>query len=229
MIRKKRAVITLLAVLLILCVTAGVTFAYLGGVTKAQQNMFTPADNIRARLIEPNWNEKEGLKLVPGKTIPKDPMITNTGQTDEYVAIRLTFLDKDDVPLPDSKLLQLLNLLDMAWSDKWHLCDTDTLVVNGSGEITAVSQPLVFYYEDILLPGKVTDAIFSSIRVHDESDGLTETQWRWLQGIVIEDGEIVSDPDGIGGLSIKVEGAAVQSVGFADAVSAADTLQTLFP
>jgi len=227
--KNRKFVIPVLSVLFVLCVTVGSTFAILGGVIGERRNVFTPAENIRAILTEPNWDAAEGLKLVPGKIIRKDPMITNTGKTDEYVAIRLTFLDKNDAPISNTNLVKLLNLLEITWSDQWTLC-SGTLTT-AAGKITAVTQPLVFYYQDILATANVSDPVFSSIRVKDKYDGsLTEADLRWLQGIFIDgDGNIIPDPGGVGNFSIKVEGAAVQAVGFANAADAANTLKSMFP
>jgi hypothetical protein len=65
--------------------------------------------------------------------------------------------------------------------------------------------------------------------MHDKSDGLTEMQLRWLQGIKIVNGDIEPDTDGIGYCSIKIEGAAVQAHGFADAAAAESALKALCP
>ena len=231
--KNRKFAITLLSVLFVLCVTVGSTFAALGGTTGELQNVFTPAKNIRAALTEPNWNAAEGLKLVPGKTVRKDPMITNTGRIDEYAAIRLTFLDGNDDPISGTDMVRLLNLLEITWSSKWILCGGTLTSV--SGEITAVTQPLVFYYQETLTPAQVSDPIFSSIRVKDKitdagGNPPAETDLRWLQGITVNAaGNIVPDPDGIGSFRIKVEGAAVQTVGFIDVADAAGTLKSMFP
>jgi len=223
----RKTVIALILILLVICATAGGTLAYLGSVTGEKENVFTGAENIRARLSEPNWEEAEGLKLVPGKKVKKDPMITNTGMTDEYAAIRLTFQDKEGETLSDPDLKSLLNLLDITWNSKWKLCG-GTMTIT-SGEVTAMEQPLIFYYEEALSPGEISDPVFSNIRVKDQSDGLTEQQLRWLQGIKIVNGEIKTDTSGIGSFAIQAEGSAVQALGFADAAAAADSLKALFP
>jgi len=227
--KNKRFIITLFSLLLMLCITAGTTLAWLSTSTGEQSNVFTGAEDIRARLSEPNWDEAKGLALVPGKTVNKDPMITNTGQTEEYVALRLTFLHEEDgAALSQDDLLKLINLIEISWDSKWKLYD-GVMTVNASGEVTAITQPLIFYYDESLAAGKISDPIFSSIRVKTKSDGLTEAELRWLQGIKIEDGEVKEDPNGLGGFHLKIEGAAVQSVSFRDALEAAPVLKSLFP
>ena len=206
--------IAVLSLVIILGAGTGSALAYYNSVTEEKRNVFISAENIRARLIEPNWDAQEGLKLVPGKTVPKDPMVVNTGETAEYVAIRLTFLDASGNPLEKEKLEKLLGLADITWNSQWK-ADPDN--------------PMLFYYQSILSPGQTSDPLFSSIRCRDESGGLTEEELRWLQGIKIVNGIIVSDPDGIGYCSIKVEGAAVQAVGLVDAAAAESALAALFP
>lgn len=224
----KRALIAALASVMVLCLGVGSAFAYYNSVTQEKTNVFSPAENIRAKLIEPNWNPQEGLKLVPGKTVPKDPMVVNTCEIDEYVAIRLTFIGADTDPLSDTDLRKLLNLLEITWNGQWS-ADQATITLSGSGEALTVAQPLLFYYQDILLSGQTSGPVFSSIRCHDENDGLAESELRWLQGVKIENGVIVPDLDGIGYCSIKVEGAAVQAHGFANAAAAESELRSLFP
>jgi len=224
----RRALIAALASVMVLCLGVGSAFAYYNSVTEEKTNLFSPAENIRAKLIEPNWNPQEGLRLVPGKTVPKDPMVVNTCEIDEYVAIRLTFLGADTDPLSDEDLLELLNLLDITWNSRWK-ADPATITFDGSGKVLTAAQPLLFYYQDILSPGQTSEPVFSSIRCHDENDGLTEAKLRWLQGIQIAHGSIVPDLAGIEYCSIKVEGAAVQALGFANAEAAEGALKSLFP
>ena len=227
--KRRRPMVTFLTVLLVVCAVTGIALAGLSSVTNEETNVFTPSDNIRASLSEPNWNAQEGLKLVPGKTVSKDPMITNTGQVSEYAAIRLTFQYQDGTTaMSGADLLRLLNLLEISWSDKWVLCG-GTMVIGGTGEVTSVTQPLIFYYTESLSSGEVSAPVFSSIRVKDKSDGLTEADLRWLQAIKIEAGEIIDDPAGLGRFHILVEGAAVQTQSYPDAAGAASALKGLFP
>lgn len=223
----KKLVITLLLMTFVMLVTVSGTFAYLNSITKEEENIFTLAENIRARLTEPNWDAAEGLIMVPGKRVSKDPMITNTGQIDEYVSIRLIFQYADGSDMSDTDLLKLLNLIEITWNDKWKLHD-GTLAMDASGTVTAVTNPFIFYYDEVLSPGEVSEPIFDSIRVKTKSDGLTEAELRWLQAVEIVNGNIVTNPDGLGTFHIRIEGSAVQSLGFTDASGAANTLRDLF-
>lgn len=239
----KKLTLTLLCVILIGVITAGTTFAYLTSATEEAQNVFTSAENIRATLTEPNWDEAEGIRLVPGKEIRKDPMITNICKIDEYVALRLTFQygenicdddactdpDNDGGTMSQADLLKLLNLVEIDWNSKWNLHE-GTLDIDGGGKVTDVTPTLVFYYEDLVSPGKNTAPIFESIRIKTKDGGMTELDLRWLQSVKItENGDVIHDPGGLGGIHIKIEGSAIQTLGFDSAADAADALAGLFP
>lgn len=213
---------------LVFCITGVLVYAYMSSVTKEVSNVFTPGDNIRARLSEPNWEEEEGEDLVPGKTVRKDPVITNTCAVSEYVAIRLTFQYADEATMSAADTLRLVNLLEISWNSSWVLGE-GTYTADSSGKVTGITPTLVFYYNQILNAGEVSEPLFGSIRIKNEGDGLKEADLRWLQGIKIVDGETVEDSEGLGGFHIYIEGAAVQSLGYTDAVGASSALKALFP
>jgi hypothetical protein len=221
MIKRKRMTLALLAAALVAAAALGATLAALGATTDQQENMFTPSENISAKLSEPNWDPDEGIRLVPGKRVPKDPMITNTSRVDEYVAIRLVFLDSDGTPMDDTTLNELLRWLEIDWNTgagpgKWTLFEGEN-VPSAPPAPPAATQPMAFYYNDALAPGQASEALFDSVRVKNEFDdpGLTEADLRFLEGL--------------GRFSVTIEGAAVQTAGFADAAAASETLYALFP
>lgn len=219
--KRQKPIIPILSIILLICIAVGTTSAVLGSITNSKRNIFLPSDNIRTTLAEPNWDSSQGLDLVPGRVINKDPIVTNKAETDIYVSINLTFERADGKVISDEELLRFLNLTEITWNNKWKLC-------NGTLSQETVNQPLIFYYEDKLLPGGVTEPIFSTIRIKDKSDGLTENDLRWLQAVKIEDGKIVADITGLGNLHIIVDSVAVQAIGFADAQSASTELIKLF-
>ena len=219
--KNKKIMTVILSILLVTVITTGIVIASLGGVTQDKKNIFTPGNNIHAKLIEPNWNPAEGLKLVPGTVIRKDPMIVNSCKVDEYVALKLTFQYKNGTTMSGADVRKLLDLLVIDWNPNW-------VIASGNPSASPAVQPLVYYYNGVLGAGQTTPALFSSIRVKDEADGLTELQLRWLQGVKIESGSIVADPTGLGGFEIKIEGAAIQTEGTVNAAAAAPTLIGLF-
>ena len=215
---KKTLLVTLLTVLLIAVIGTGSTLAYYSAGAGEANNVFSFSEDIRARLTEPNWDVAEGKKMVPGKEIAKDPMITNTCKTEEYVAIKLTFQNSaKTAKLSDSDYTKLMSLLVIDWNT------ADWTVLSGAG-----TKEQVWIYNGVLTAGKVSTPVFHSIRVKTKADGITEADLRWLQEIKIVDGDIVTDIAGLGGFNLKVEGAAVQASGYANASAAGSTLASLF-
>ena len=226
LLKKRKLVLLSLAIAFVLLAAAAPALAMLNSVTVVKTNAFTPEEEIRAVLREPNWTgaeKTEALTLVPGKEVRKDPMITNTCGIEEYAAMRLVFRYGDGTAkLSGTDLRKLLRLLEIDWNSDWILC-------TGSTAAASAEQPLVFYCNGVLAPGKTTPPLFSAIRVKDQSNGMTEADLRWLQGIKITNGAIVNDPGGIGTFNIKIEGAAIQALGYSGAAAAQDDLKALFP
>lgn len=219
--RTKPLLIAILCIMLVAVVSIGSTLAYNSASAGSKLNVFSFSENIVADLTEPNWNEDEGLKLVPGKKIDKDPMITNTSQMAEYAAIKLTFQVKDkSAALSTADYIKLMNLIVIDWNVGTG--DTEWTAVSGAGTPSAV-----YVYNKELTPGEISVPIFNSIRVKTKADGLTEEQLRWLQGVRIENGEIVVDDTALGGLNIKVEGAVVHADGYESAGNASAALASL--
>jgi hypothetical protein len=207
--RQKYLTIILLSLALFITIACAVTFAALGSTTDSKSNMFSPAENITARLSEPNWEAAEAIKLVPGKTVKKDPMITNTSSVDEYVAIRITFIHENGTVMDSVTATKLLKWLEIDWSSHWEIAD-------GALE-PAVSQPIVFYYTEHVAPGQTTLPLFNSVYVRDKYDtpALSEADLDFLVGL--------------GRFKIQIEGAAIQTQGFSDAADASTELVGLFP
>ena len=216
---RRKPLLFLLCLLLVGVIATGSSLAYLHAMTRDYQNAFSLAgEDLRARLTEPNWDAAEGLKLVPGKTIRKDPIVTNTSKNQsEYVAMRVTFLGSGGTPFGSADLLRLLNLMKIHGLDsQWVLCQGTYTVTAGS--VATVTQPLIFYYNQPIAPSEVTDPLFTGLRVqnkYDSVNAMTEADLNWLKFL--------------GTIEIRLEGAAVDAASFANAAAAASTLVGLFP
>ena len=80
------------AVVLVAAVSVSFTLAYLTAQTKVLDNQFTASGGITGEVLEPKFDEKEANKYLPGKEVPKDPMIQNeTTDASVYVGARLDF------------------------------------------------------------------------------------------------------------------------------------------
>jgi len=161
-------------------IALGGTTAFLFSRTDTKTNVFSFADNIAGYLEEPSWDPSNGENLVPRVKIEKDPQITNTSNNGlyEYAAIRLTFVDGAGFSLDNTDLVKLLNLIDIEWGGNWTLI-SGTITENASGVVTAVTQPLIYSFDEILPPGVTTDPIFYSVTV---KSSITPEELEWLRG-----------------------------------------------
>lgn len=199
---KRKGLIAFLSIALVAVMTAGFTFAYLTGNAGETTNVFTFSDNIRGQLDEPNWDPDQGSKVLPGMTLRKDPMITNTSDNgvSEYAAIMVTFQPGDGASyasgtvLTDEDTAKLLSLIDVDWNqDAWTLIgaygdsNTWTAVADGNETTVKAMNNQVWVYKNAIAPGEVTTPLFNSITIHSD---MADTDMAWLSGVTLD-----HDPD----------------------------------
>lgn len=90
--KKKSLVSMLIALSLVAVIMIGATLAYLTDTTDDVVNTFT-IGNVNIDLTEPSWNPEDAENLEPGAEVAKDPIVTNTGKNDGYVAITVTGME----------------------------------------------------------------------------------------------------------------------------------------
>ena len=69
--------------MLMFLLLVGSTMAFLVD-TDTKSNVFT-FGNVDVEISEPHWVPADGLNIIPGQTLLKDPKVTNTGSTNAYV------------------------------------------------------------------------------------------------------------------------------------------------
>lgn len=170
MTKKKKGLIAALSITLVAVIAAGTTLAYLFNKTEEAVNVFTFADNVRAELDEPSWDPEEGLDLVPGAQMDKDPQITNTSKNavDEYAAIKITFQKGDGTTLTDEEAEKLMGLITIDWSKNWTQ-------ITG----TTASAERIFRFNEILNPNVTSDPLFYSVGINMD---ITSEEQLWLAG-----------------------------------------------
>lgn len=84
--RKKSLLSMLVALSLVAVIMVGATLAYLTDKTDEVVNTFT-IGNVDIDLTEPSWDPNNAQDLEPGAEVAKDPIVTNTGKNDAYVAV----------------------------------------------------------------------------------------------------------------------------------------------
>lgn len=170
----KKKTLALLSIALAVVIAVGATLAYLATKTGEVSNMFTFADNIRAKLEEPNWNPQEGGSLIPGYEVKKDPIITNISDNgvNEFAAIKVSFTDGVGNKLDSTAAGRLLGMLEITWNSDWAL---------KSGTLTDAEQ--VYIYNQSLTPGQVSSPVFSSVKIKSD---ISDEDYAWLSGIIMD-------------------------------------------
>ena len=82
---KKKTIIASGVLLLVLLI--GGMVAYFTD-TKTTTNTFT-IGSVEITLSEPNWDANDAQNVMPGEVITKDPTVTNTGDNDAYVFLKV--------------------------------------------------------------------------------------------------------------------------------------------
>ncbi|MDL2258822.1 SipW-dependent-type signal peptide-containing protein [Eubacteriales bacterium OttesenSCG-928-K08] len=224
---KSKRIKVVLVMLTIALLAVGGTYAYFTDIAEAT-NMFVYTTDIDAELYEPNWDPDKGLKIQPDTSIPKDPQIKNECQIDEYVGMKLTFRDGFGTTLNQAQMDVLLTLIDIQYYDGNNALQDgyNPLWIAFEGSTTTPVQ--YFYYDAILQPNVSTAPIFDVVTF---KRSITNEQYAWLNGSAAYDHD--NDPATpaiaqlIKGLEIYVEGAAIQSAGFANGGETTIELKTL--
>ncbi len=125
----------------------------------------------------------EAKGMIPGKTADKDPIVRNSCDEDEWVALKLTFVYSGTAnKLSAADLAKVSDIITLDYNtEDWEL-------------ITDDDGAMVYYYKNKLAPGTDTSAIFSKVSV---SYSATNEQIK-----VLED---------MGGFSLRIQGFAAQT------------------
>lgn len=204
--KKSRMILTVLAVILCVGIAGtGISFAFLTGQKKiTNQFSFVGEDGLDGILTEPHWNPDNGLLVIPGEDIPKDPQVTNTSKIDMdgLIALQVEFVYGKNCP-DQAKAGQALSEEDMA-----SLCDVYRIDWNAdsmgdwvrfAGE-TAADQTQRFYYKSVLKrnfpnQGDTTIPLFTKLTVPGD---VNKKRYSHIQEI--------------GGFDIRISGTMIQQM-----------------
>ncbi len=162
MARKKSRLFLIVLIVLVIVVSAsvGVTMSVLVTNTAGKSNVFT-FGNVGVSVTEEKWSKlSDDDKIVyQGKTVPKDPKITNTGSTELYAYFKvrvptanIRLVNDDETVAAPSK--QYLFSYDV--NSNWTLIDTDD-----SNEDYEVR--LYAYTKGPLASGESTNTLFDEV------------------------------------------------------------------
>lgn len=166
---------------------------------------------------ETPYGDTAAQKMVPGAKAAKNPIITNTGEMDEWVAAKVTFVYGEDASdgkagklISDEDFNKIKDIIEIEWGTttstatsvtgdegKWYLKEGAPSEKDfGASNYT---EQMTFYYDTALdtESKKVTTPIFKSIKL---SDAATTEQVKKLEDM--------------GGFAIWIEGYAVQKSEF---------------
>lgn len=146
---------------------AGVTGAYLTDRTPQRNNVVT-LGHVGIVLSEQGWIEGEPQLLNPEGALKKEPIVTNTGNSEAWVRLRVA-LDSNTLTLLRRGELTIggVNTEAFGW-DK-----TPDSLKNLSSEAAARGIEIVATYKSKLPPGGVTPPIFKTLTL---GSGYTERE-----------------------------------------------------
>lgn len=195
---KKKLVATVIAAALVASVGIGSTLAYLHDVTDTPTiNTFTIGD-VEIDLDEPSWQPVKGEDMLPGATVNKNPIVTNVGQTEAFIGIRVDGMEElvaqgflvksnsnnaalDAVYDKDGKLTGASAMF--AWNPLYTLVDAAGVAVTTAtenvltyGELAALDvDTLYFAYEKAIAAGAQTESLFDTVKLDTDVLGATSS------------------------------------------------------
>lgn len=176
--KKNMMFIVLIFALSIVVAGLGVTLAFLTKNTEKRANLFT-FGNVSIELTEDEWNKlpPEDKIIYPEKTIPKDPVITNTGKNDAYVYMEVkvpmakvrTYDEKGGI---NDAAMQELFKFDVNQDSRWQLLE-DVEDMEESSEYNNYTVYL-YVYNQSLSPTESTPPLFDEVKVIPMLEGELE-------------------------------------------------------
>lgn len=218
--KNKKVITCLVAAGLVACIGAGSTLAYLQDETDVIKNTFTIGD-VKIDLDEPEWNPVNAEDMLPGASVDKNPLVTNVGQTDAFIGIRLDgvkelvekgFLiksDSNDAVLDavdsnaDEKVFEAAETSKVfAWNHDFTLVDAEgnkldqgadnVLTLSEIKELCGTDDVLYFAYETVVAPGAQTKTLFDEVKLDADVIG-APSSYTIVKHFVDADDEILTE------------------------------------
>ncbi len=161
----KKGFKSFISLLLVAAIVITGALAYLTA-TDSKTNTFT-VGNVAIELTEPNWVDANGLNIVPGETVAKDPTIKNTGRNDAYVYAMITIPKADGVDVNENGTVTSQDdyqLFTYEVNEGWTLIDSKV----DSGD---VNNYYLYAYNTALTPDQSTPAVFDEVTFGNITEG----------------------------------------------------------
>lgn len=129
-----------------------------------ESNVFT-VGNVEVELKEPNWDEENGVDVLPLNKITKDPTIKNTGSADAFVYMLVSVPKADDIKTRENGVTSTVNdfqLFEYAINQGWTLIDSKI-------DTSDKNNYYLYAYTSALSPDTETPALFNEFTVRDLS------------------------------------------------------------
>lgn len=151
--RKKSLISMVVALSLVAVIMVGATLAYLTAKTDDVVNTFT-IGKVDIKLTEPSWDPNNATNLEPGAEVAKDPIVTNVGKNDAYVAVLVTGMDD-----------MIAAGFEAVVNDGWVLMNEDgTPVADWDGKLV---DGVYAYTVKALAPKEVSASLFDYVKFTD--------------------------------------------------------------
>lgn len=210
--KKKSLASMLIALGLVGVIMIGATMAYLTDKTDDVVNTFT-IGRVNIDLTEPSWNPEDAEDLEPGAEIAKDPIVTNNGKNDAYVAVQVTGMEAMRAAGFEAGMADADGNFTAGVNEGWVLVDENgNAVVDWDGSLVDG----IYAYNAVLAKDEVTAPIFNTVVFTDNGT--------YNQNFTIN--EVANDPaDEAAGTHFEVEGVDGQTFAtYEEAKAYVDTL-----
>ena len=136
--------------MLLFLLAVGSTMAFITD-TDSKTNKFS-FGNVEVTITEPNWVPANGLNVVPGQTIAKDPLLTNTGSTNAYVFLEVA------IPCVNNKPVMVYTV-----NSGWALVNSDACTY---GQMINTYVYGTTTTATVLAPNASTPTLFDSVTIN---------------------------------------------------------------
>lgn len=165
----KRLLAALVGCALALSLALGGALAYLTD-TASVVNDLSLDTNLSISLSEPNWDPANATRMIPTKTIDKDPTITNDGTVDEWVFAKVS------VPVfTGSVANEEGKSVDVVDNDLFFYTVNAGWTQQGEPTISDGFRTYCYVYDSPLSANQSTSSIFDEITTANLTRGLSMT------------------------------------------------------
>lgn len=181
---KKKSIISIVvAVSLAAVALVGATLAYFTDKTQEAVNTFT-VGNVDIDLTEPSWDPDNGKNLYPGASVEKDPIVTNIGEGDGYIVMKVEGMRA----MKDQGFSAVYD------AENWDLVDAagNKLPVP---EGNALADGYYVYNKGPLASGKSAPALFTEVKLSEDAQELATAKYSIVGMFKDNDGRFTYDDE----------------------------------